>query len=196
MPATKLQKQPEPLAAEQALVGGLRRGEAAAQAELYRLYKPMLRAKATYLLGWRDPETEDVVQEAFAAAFQGAAGFEGRSKLSTWLTQICVNKAYDRLRQRKRRVLVEEGTLDGLFRAQALAAAPQAEEGLLAEERQRLLKDGLAKIGKACAELLGLRYADGLSFTEIKERLRQPLGTVTARLWRCQEQLKKLVKRE
>ena len=180
---------------EPKLLEALKRGEAGAQHQLYRLYRPLLQAKATYILGWRDADIEDTVQEAFAAAYQGVGGFEGRSKLSTWLVQICVNKAYDRLRQRRRRVLVEEGELEALFKGQALAAQPQAEAALLEEEKRRLVKAALAKVGGACAMLLGLRYVEGLSFTQIKDRLKLPLGSVASRLWRCQAALKKLVER-
>jgi len=47
-----------------------------------------------------DHEAEDVVQETFAAAIDGAHKFSGRSALKTWVFAILRNKIADRLRQR------------------------------------------------------------------------------------------------
>ncbi len=40
---------------------------------------------------------EDVVQESFARAFDGLAGFEGRSTLKSWLHRITVNASLSKL---------------------------------------------------------------------------------------------------
>src|SRR5688572_33164587 len=48
-----------------------------------------------------DWEAEDAVQEAYVRAFNQLSGFEGRSRLSTWLTRIVVNEALGRLRKRR-----------------------------------------------------------------------------------------------
>src|SRR5688500_11403919 len=48
-----------------------------------------------------DWEAEDAVQEAYVRAFHQLGSFEGRSKLSTWLTRIVVNEALGRLRRRR-----------------------------------------------------------------------------------------------
>jgi len=48
-----------------------------------------------------DWEAEDAVQEAYVRAFSRLDDFEGRSKLSTWLTRIVVNEALMRLRRRR-----------------------------------------------------------------------------------------------
>jgi RNA polymerase sigma-70 factor (ECF subfamily) len=58
-----------------------------------------------------DPEAaNDAVQDTFLAAMSSRAGFEGRSKLRTWLTAILRNKIADHQRAaaRKRSVIVSE----------------------------------------------------------------------------------------
>jgi RNA polymerase sigma-70 factor (ECF subfamily) len=47
-------------------------------------------------------EAEDVVQEAYIAAFANLKSLRGDSALSTWLTRITVNEALGRLRKSKR----------------------------------------------------------------------------------------------
>ena len=55
-----------------------------------------------------DAEAEDVVQEAYAHAFEKLAGFRGEASLLTWLTRIVLNEAHGRLRQRRPTVDIEQ----------------------------------------------------------------------------------------
>lgn len=54
-----------------------------------------------------DAEAEDVVQEAYARAFEKLHTFRGDASLATWMTRIVLNEAYGRLRQRRPTVAVE-----------------------------------------------------------------------------------------
>ena len=56
-------------------------------------------------------EAEDVVQETLAAALQGAAGFQGKSAVRTWLVGILKHKIIDHFRRQRAR---PEIALDGL----------------------------------------------------------------------------------
>ena len=47
-----------------------------------------------------DSEAEDVLQEAYLKAFAALGSFRGESALSTWLTRIVLNEAFQRLRHR------------------------------------------------------------------------------------------------
>lgn len=48
-------------------------------------------------------EAEDAVQSGYLKAFAAIDSFEGRSKLSTWLTRIVINEALSRRRSTRRR---------------------------------------------------------------------------------------------
>jgi RNA polymerase sigma-70 factor (TIGR02960 family) len=50
-------------------------------------------------------DAEDVLQETLLAAWQGLAGFEGRSSLRTWLYRIATNRCLNARRARARRPL-------------------------------------------------------------------------------------------
>ena len=51
-----------------------------------------------------DHEAEDIVQESWVIAYEKLDGFRGECALLTWLTQIVVNEARQRLRDRKHNV--------------------------------------------------------------------------------------------
>src|SRR5687768_4997858 len=79
-------------------------------------------------------EAEDAVQSAYLRAFAGAAGFEGRSSLATWLTRIAINEALGRRRAAKRRhaaldggsVTVLDEYRDKMMRGSTFTPAPDA----------------------------------------------------------------------
>ena len=64
---------------ERALVGRILKGEEKAKTEFYRAYEQKLYSFCVYFMGSNDPEIEDILQEAFLAAFQKLGQFEFRS---------------------------------------------------------------------------------------------------------------------
>jgi RNA polymerase sigma-70 factor (ECF subfamily) len=55
-----------------------------------------------------DAEAEDVVQEAYAHAYEKLHTFRGDAALLTWMTRIVLNEAYGRLRHRRNTVDIDE----------------------------------------------------------------------------------------
>jgi RNA polymerase sigma-70 factor (ECF subfamily) len=88
---------------ERELLGRAASGDEAAVRELFRTHVTRLHRQAARILGGDDPDVEDVVQQAFLAALDGAAKFDGRSSLSTWLFGITTRRALDAARARWRR---------------------------------------------------------------------------------------------
>ena len=58
-----------------------------------------------------DQDGADAAQEALIAVARGVERFDGRSKFSTWVYRVAMNKSIDELRRRSRRATV---SLDGL----------------------------------------------------------------------------------
>ena len=91
---------------EERLLAALKSGSQSAWAEAMRLYGGAMLATARSLA---PSQAEDITQEAWIAACQGIARFEGRASLKTWLVRIAMNCAYNHLRRKQ--LLVP---LDGL----------------------------------------------------------------------------------
>lgn len=89
--------------ADLALLRAAAAGDEAAVRELFRAHAAKLHRVAARVLGADDPDVEDVVQQAFLAALDGASAFDGRSSLSTWLFGITTRRALDAARSRWRR---------------------------------------------------------------------------------------------
>lgn len=78
-------------------------GDEAAVRQLFRAHVDRLHRHASRILGSEDPDVDDVVQQTFMAALDGAAAFDGRSQVSTWLFGIVTRRALDAARSRWRR---------------------------------------------------------------------------------------------
>jgi len=83
---------------ENELIAGLRSGDERALEALYRLH-----AGRVYGLGLRltaDPSrAEEIVQDVFLQAWRRIGSFQGRSRFSTWLYRLTVNRALDTMRK-------------------------------------------------------------------------------------------------
>ena len=167
------------------------------QAERYffNTYREKLYKACVYILGYQDPEAEDVSQEAFIVALQKLPEFEFRSTLHHWLFRICMYLCYQRLRKRKRNISFLQEELDAL--AETLSVEQHQLLAEAAEDRQRVqqIKKYRDLMGDPCRRMLELRDDHESSYIDIAKKMKIPMGTVMSRLARCKETLKELVLR-
>ncbi|WP_421863595.1 sigma-70 family RNA polymerase sigma factor [Parvibaculum sp.] len=76
----------------------LARDESAVRALIQRYNRRLYRVARGIVAD--DSEAEDVLQEAYLKAFAALGSFRAESTLSTWLTRIVLNEAFQRLRCR------------------------------------------------------------------------------------------------
>ncbi len=116
-------------------------------------------------------DAEDVAQEAFVRVFQAIPRFRGQASFSTWLYRIVTNLCLESRRRRKATV-----ALDAIREPRAGdSPSRQVTEALLTRQV-------LAAMAPELRAILLLRDQEGLSYSEIAEALRLPLGTVRSRL--------------
>ena len=162
-------------AAEARLVERVAAGDGEALAELYRRHHEALCAYLLRLAGDQDL-AEEVVQDTLLAVWRGAATFQGRSRVRTWLLGIARRQALGRLRR-----AVPERTSEELL-AELPAPEPAPEELALASAERRDLAAAVGQLSALHQEVLALAFVHGLSYAEIAEVLGVPLGTVKSRL--------------
>src|SRR5258708_5099169 len=111
--------------AERGLMAKVARGDQAAFTDLAQRYSGKLLAVAGRLLGSR-ADAEDAVQRAFLQCFAGAAGYDARWAVSTWLYRILTNVCVDELRRRATRTAHDERSVAGELSAGASNHHPPA----------------------------------------------------------------------
>ena len=156
------------------LVLRLQRRDPRALAELYDRYGRL--AYALILRVVRDVgAAEDLVQETFLRVWTRAQAFDAqKGSIGPWLLAVARNRAIDYLRsaggRERNNVEFEETKHPSLF--------IDMEQGILDSDRARRVKAAVEKLSATERQVIELAYFEGLTQTEMAERMGQPLGTV------------------
>lgn len=149
-------------------------------------------------------DANDAAQEVFLKVYKNIDKFEGKSSLSTWIYRICVNVCNDMLRKRTRSApvisLFSFGTNDNDEEKplEIKDDTPTPEESLEMTETQAEVRRALDELSPEFKTVITLYDLEGLSYDEISDILKCPVGTIKSRLNRARKALKKnlLKKRE
>jgi RNA polymerase sigma-70 factor (ECF subfamily) len=160
-------------------VDRMARGDSSALADLYDRH-----ARAIYSLALRmladAAEAEDLVQDVFTQAWRQATRYDPlRAPVAGWLMIIARARALDRLRRRKSRIVAVE-----LDPAMPHPRDPEISQEMLAissEEADRV-RGALGELPENQRTAIELAYYEGLSQSDIAERLQQPVGTIKTRI--------------
>ena len=156
------------------LIGRLQRRDPQALAELYDRYGRLVYALIVRVV--RDGAiAEDLVQETFLRAWNRSQGLDAeRGCVGAWLLAVARNRAIDYLRsaagRERNSVEFEENDHPALY--------CDMEPDILRSDKTRRVKAAMEKLAPNHREVMHLAYFEGLSQTEMAERMGQPLGTV------------------
>jgi RNA polymerase sigma-70 factor (ECF subfamily) len=165
---------PAHLAALVAAIG--LRGDRDAFRELFIALAPAVKSLA--LRQGADPQmAEELVQDTFLVVWRKARLFSAdRGGVTPWVFAIARNQRIDRLR----RAVPWQELTDEL--ESESSGEPAADDALAARQIQMRLGAVLNQLPVDQAAVVRLAYLDGLSQSEIAERLGAPLGTVKTRI--------------
>jgi len=153
----------------------LKRREPAAMGELYDRY-----GKLAYSLIYRIVRdtgvAEDLVQETFLRVWNRAQGFDAeRGALGPWLLAVARNRAIDYVRSSGGKMT--RGALE-LEAAEHPTVFVNFEADVLSQDRARRVRGAMDRLNENQRHVIELAYFEGLSQSEMAERMGQPLGTV------------------
>jgi RNA polymerase sigma-70 factor (ECF subfamily) len=164
-------------AADEVLLARISRGDAAALRVLYDRCSARALSLALRVLGTRS-EAEEVVQETFVQVWRQAASYDAsRGGAMAWIATIARSRALDRLRTR----LAGDRAVARSEEPDAPAAPSPVELAAQRELRSQVMA-ALATLPQEQRSAIELAYYEGLSHSEIAERLGDPLGTVKTRV--------------
>ncbi len=153
--------------AEELMIEALKKGDRAAQGELYQRYSALLLAIAVRYLG-NLSEAEDLLHDSFIKIFSSIGGFKyrGAGSLKAWLSRIVVNDSLGRLRSRAHAIALEHDSLE------RVAASVENEDDPHFElvPQQRLL-EFIAELPDGYRAVFNLFCIEGYSHREIAQSL-------------------------
>jgi RNA polymerase sigma-70 factor (ECF subfamily) len=168
------------------LTAHARAGSLEAFEELIRRHSRLVYRALTAILGNQD-HAQDAMQDVMLSAYQHIAGFQSRSKFSTWLVSIARNKAIEYLRKRKNEVSLDESVFgeDQDFRPRELRDwVDNPEQAYSRQEIQQLIEKGIMTLPAKYRTVVMLRDIEHLSIEEIARQLGLSVPAVKVRLLR------------
>ena len=142
-------------------------------------------------------DAEDVVQEVFTAAYLSLEKFEGKSKLSTWLYSIALNKSKEFLRSKTRKkrfgiftVLEKE---DSHFVPEGTINYEHPGVQLENKERAAVFFEAIDKLAENQKTAYTLHKVEGVSYAEIAEIMETSVSSVESLMFRAKKRLKELL---
>ena len=153
-----------------------------ALAELYDQVGGLLYSTALRILG-DGHEAEEVIQDVFVQIWEKASKFDPAMGVANyWALSITRNRAIDRLRSRQRRSrLMSEFEESG---AAEISAASDPSIARLSGEELANVRGALSQLPADQRQAIEMAFFGGMTHQEVAERLKEPLGTVKARIRR------------
>lgn len=171
------------------LVLQIGRGDRSAFGRFYDRYAPLVFSFAMRLVQERST-AEDLLQEVFLQIWREAEKYSPeRGTPEAWIITITRSRAIDKLRSIRRR--------DKSFVPMEGAAGKEydgsVESGAAAADARIMVNSALAQLPESQRKVMELAYFDGMSQSEIAERMNEPLGTVKTRMRAALARLREIV---
>lgn len=158
-------------AEDEALVAAMAAGDRNALATLYERHASLLLGLALRIVREKR-EAEDLLHDVFLEAWRSARDFDPkRGRVRTWLAIRMRSRALDLQKSAR----VSRNTGDG-----GLELLVDDADGSSPDHGR--VRTALAALGQDQRRVLELAYFEGLSCTEIAERVAIPVGTVKSRI--------------
>ncbi len=168
------------------LTARARAGSLEAFEELIRKHSRLVYRALAAILGNQD-HAQDAMQDVMLSAYEHIAGFQSRSKFSTWLVSIARNKAIEYLRKRKNEISLDESPFseDQDFRPRELRDwVDNPEQAYSRQEIQQLIEKGIMALPAKYRTVVMLRDIENMSIEDIARQLGLSVPTVKIRLLR------------
>ena len=155
-------------------------GEGGALAEMFDLHSPLVLGLLFRILGRRS-EAEEILQEVFLQVWTQADRYEPeRASPRGWILMLARSRALDRLRRRESTRRREEEVAGDAVRFGMVH--PVGTERLEEMEQRSRISSALGLLSPEQRHCIELAFFEGLTHTQIAERLQAPLGTVKSRI--------------
>ena len=168
-------------AADGEIVRAVLAGDRERYAQLVERYRDRYARYAARMLGSVDA-AEDAVQDAFVRAYDQLAQCKDPDKFVGWFFLILRNRCFAERRRTR--------TSASLEAANEVAAVDRADGGAETAERRRALQLALLELTPDQREVFVLKHVEGLSYTEIAERLSTSVPSLKMRMHRAYDKLR------
>ncbi len=172
------------------------KGDQSAYERLMKKYYKLVN-NLIYRMIYNKDDVEDLTQEAFIKAFNSLEKFDHQFAFSTWLYKIASNNCIDYLRKKKLNTISIDKEFDNEdedLRFEIPDNDYKPDRNILESEKTKILTDAINSLPEKYKSVILLRHQDDMEYEEIAKKLKLPLGTVKAHIFRGRELLNKYLK--
>lgn len=166
------------LMSEQKLIMDAKAGNLDAFEGLMCVYQPMV-YRLVLSLSHNTDDAEDAMQETMLRAFRSIRAFRGESSFKTWLCRIAINTSRNWIRKESRASASRFAEFVPAFLPDT---SDQPDKVVAASEEKKILSEALLSLPDHYREVVVLRHYQDLSYQDISDILKVPVGTVKSRL--------------
>lgn len=179
-----------------AIVGAILNGQTRLYAKIQKKYNRMITSVIRRVVN-NEQDIQDLVQETYIKAYQALSSYDSKYSFSSWLMKIATNHAIDFLRKRKLETVsianqsIENDEDDYIIQIPDPNLLP--DQNLTQKELSETINSILAGLPENFRQIIVLRFQQELDYNEIAEKLKIPLGTVKATLFRAKKMMSALL---
>jgi RNA polymerase sigma factor (sigma-70 family) len=167
-------------------------GDQTAYATLMNRYRNSVFHAMYKMVNNRD-DADDLTIEAFGKAFRKLPTYAPNYAFSTWLFKIAINNCIDHIRKKRLQTLSMDDTImhdsDREHSHNIRDYEPDPERMMIHSQKLGYVRRLVENMNIKYRTMIELRYYEELSYEEIAQELKLPLGTVKAQLFRAKELL-------
>lgn len=142
-----------------------------------------------------ETDTEDIVIETFAKAFDRIGTYNPEYAFSTWLIAIAKNVHIDLLRKKKSSLFIEITDEDDDKAYNVADTSLSAEDQLIKDQNLTSLLTCIRQLKPQYQEVIQLRYFQELTYQEIADTVHEPLNNVKVKLLRAKKLLSEIIRK-
>ena len=143
-----------------------------------------------------ETDTEDIVIETFAKAFDRIATYNQEYAFNTWLIAIAKNVHIDLLRKKRSSLFIDITDEEDQQAYNVADSSPSPEDNLIKDQNLSSLLECLKQLKPQYQEVIQLRYFQEMSYQEIAEQLNEPLNNVKVKLLRAKKLLAEVIRKK
>ena len=172
-------------AAFDACIEAILKGDRQGLRDIYDAYLDYIYRIVYGVVGRRE-DAEDITSEFFIKFWQQADKYKGGGGHKGYLATIARNMALDHMRKYKKEILesfTQESENEAIFE-------PASDDNTEAEVIEDFsIKEAISRLNPKEQQIINMKVLSEMTFAEISDTLKVPMGTVT---WRYREAIKKL----
>lgn len=140
-----------------------------------------------------ETDTDDIVIETFAKAFDKIATYNPEYGFNTWLIAIAKNVHIDMLRKKKSSLFVDITDEEDQQAYRVVDESASAEDELIIEQNLAQLLQYIKKLKPAYQEVIQMRYFQEMTYQEMADQLEEPLNNIKIKLLRAKKLLSEII---